>query len=505
MGTRKKRNAPASPAGPEELETATAVADPPPGMDAATGEVPLTADDLAQLEKPPNVDFFDWLKQLPPKLWEDDLNIYLYRLHPRVHNAPGSRAYIGVYSYAIDAEDVKQEHGGGKYRAILKSATLREAVQSHEFAIGGQPKILDGQRVIGPGGSAAAADATAAGSPAAAPGPATENATAQIVKTVADALRQASQQGKPNDDALSTALAPIRKATETAIDIVGSAARAHIEAERPQKPTDQLKDLLELAKSLRGPERNPLEDLRNSAAILKELRGGGDDKSVLGELRDILGVEKLSDLLFDRVAGGAKSSFDWRSELLGFGRLLLQQAPAIMDRFATMQASAQAFQLRVLQMRTGQVPPPGPPTPAASSLPAAAAVPPVTVPDGIPPVGPSAVQPAAAAAGVTEEMIFDSALTLIRNCYAEGDPGDDAALVLRRTYPDLVPLFAPMLSSKSPADVIAWAKTDKVLGPAAAEPGFADFLKEFTHGILHFETPAPGCELCQAEPATEQA
>ena len=94
-------------------------------------------------------------------------------------------------------------------------------------------------------------------------------------------------------------------------------------------------------------------------------------------------------------------------------------------------------------------------------------------------------------------MIFNSALTLLRNCFAEGDAGDDAALVLRRTFPDLVNMLTPMLRAQSREQIFNWITSNKILAPIALEEGFNDFVGEFIHGILHDEQPDPACALCK--------
>jgi hypothetical protein len=470
MPTARRKNRSAALAEPEQAILAPEPETlPPANMDPDTGEVPL---DLSDLKRPPQLDFFAWIHQLPETLWGGRLKLYLYRTWPQVQN-PGKYSNIGVYPFAIDEEFVRQEHGGGSYYMWLKDAQNRNSLErSPDFSIGGEPKLKPGQVTRADGTTAPTEVAPA---PTAQPAPMPDNGIAQIISTLAEALKQ--HQDKPADQVIKDMLATMQVAQRGAIEIVTSAAKADIDANRPKNSIDQLKEVLELAKMLNPEPRNSFAEIRDVLSLVKEMRGGGDSgTSFLSELKDLIGPEAIKDaLLGSRKSNGG--GFDWRGQLVDMGKMLIQNGPMLLDRVAAIQAQAQMQQLRIIQANgKGPVP-----VALPSTQPPQLGAAPVEVP---------AIEPAPAAPApkqVTQDMIYDSALQLIVDCFNAGDSGDDAALVVRRTFPKLAPLFVPMLTSESPESVIEWAKTNRMLSAIASDAEFPQFLREFTDGLKEEE------------------
>lgn len=425
-------------------------------------------------------DFFDYIEALPASAWGEDLSLYLYRLEPRVENAPGEKKYIQFYVQPVTPEIIKAAHGGGRYKLILKSKQKRNRLlPDYDFWIDGEPLFKPGQTIKG---QPAVAQVTAQPNPGAA-GPIVD--VSDLMRQVIDAVRQNKDK---SPDEIAAAIEGIRQANRISLELVGEAAKSQIQQNGPKDPVAQFKEMLALVQMLTpkpAEQKSMVEQLRELAE-LKKLLAPEQATSWVSELKELFG-DNLQDVLSEFMSGGRKrgGNDSLYGELISLGKTALDRAPQLIAQLKSGAAPGARP-----QQHPGQ--PALPPAPAMFNTPGTGV--PMPSPDAIPPApGPSLVPPqqptpAVAPAGeVTMDMVEQAALNIVVQSFNAGDDGATAAICLKRAYPELLPIIQQKLHRVPLAMVMMWAKQHAILGAIAGQEDAADFLQQFTAEILRDE------------------
>ncbi len=381
-----------------------------------------------QLAEPfASMETFDLLPALPARLWESDLVLYLYRLNPEVSNKTGEKKYIGVYSAPMNEEDVKREHGGGKYRMYLKykKHDLRTAV----FQIDGPPKFLEGQTVRGvPVGSS-----TPAPAPAAAPD------LASVVDKLVDTLK--SNQQDPAG-ALNSAVQILTTATERGLELQH---KLSAQAASSTTGSPMMDKLLEAAMAkLLNPTPAPslveqIATVKELAAVLrppKEARSENPEAGVTSQMamvKEFFGVDSLSEVMEKVNGAGRKDNTPWwGSFLMNTIEKLTTAAPTIIAQYAQLQRENFERALTANNIRSGR---------ARAPL----AVLPGNQPE---PVNPAATAAAAQPANAVEAAMaaIEPMVRMMCQYFDRGFDGAQAAAGLIVQFPEMTEQFKPVLT-----------------------------------------------------------
>jgi len=404
-------------------------------------------------------------------------NAYLYRTHPQVLGGMnGSKHnYISIFSRNFDIEDVRQLHGGGGYKAVLKNqASRKQVMPDFFFSIEGDPKFIAGQRFKESG------EPVPVGSPAPpAPQPSATSDAAGIIRELASVLKS----DKPAENALADAVKIIKEVRS--LDVTSE----------KKGETSSLADALKLIKELRsldGDKKSETSSLSEALTLIKEIRklddrGDREDNPSsggIGQLKDLLGSDTVGDLVMrglEKGAGGAGEA--------GWG-IFARAAEKLADNLPQIIAGVKdliAQQMQIAMMRNGAQPQ-RPALPAARPGTIAGAPPVVT---GAPPAGvaPAQIQPAPIpTTGPTQEEVnanLDRIKASIVQSFDAGDPGDMAAVSVARTFPDLVPALKPYFAQVDA--VVIFAKSDQILSAIASHEEFPQFAEDF---IAKLQNPA---------------
>lgn len=459
-----------------------------PETEPPTPTPPAPAGDDLALDDRDLLPFFDYMARLTEREWEDRM-VYLYRQGPAVQNK-GATKYLEKISHGFDEEYVKQNHGGGKYLAVMKNQATDARERSHSFEIGGQPKFLEGQVLVNPPPQT---PATAVAAPQ----------EAGLVEVLKQVLARLQEKNPSQEEAIKVAFATIGQAYQLSLDTLGSTAKLHAASPTGSPIADQLLTAF-IGKMKENPEKTAsfTERLAETRELLKLLRpeeppAQQDPMEMLTKIKDVFGLD-----FKDAAARGGGGPGDWRNMLAAAGVELLSKAPTMFREWSQLrqkeiEVAGLNAQARLLHVQHGgsfgpsalgvnRQPGPGP-TPGArpfivgSPAPASAAAagPGSPLPVSFAPTEPEVVPPTAG------ESAFDPILRLIANCYVEGDGGDAAALVVRRAAPNIAASFVPFL--RNFAQVKLFALQNPILVEIAQDADFDDFMKEFIQ-----EMTAPG-------------
>lgn len=440
---------------PEELQEAEQLSEATPVLEHEPWEN-FTGNDQVPL--------FDLMQLIPASAWEDELMVYLYRLDPPVANKSGEKKYICRYTQPFDEDTIREQHGGGKYHAIMKrgTATLKNA----KFSIEGPPKLQEGQTFRG---SAVQASPQGTVLPP-------QNDIAAIVKQVIEAT-------KGDSTAVSAGIEVMKRAMGDGLELQKTIMQQQIGSDTGSKVGDKILDAL-LPRLLTPAPENPMvgELMKAAISLLKDGRRenpaaqptpSNDPMKQLDVVKELLGVDSLREL-FELGAGGKQQPY-WVT-LLGNA---IEKLPTLLTEYASMQE--QAFRRAVMahQLGAGQ-PTMGegfPPTPPMGS------VTPVTGAPAAPPPAP----PPTMTAEVQSQMIAGVVDGICR-AYDEGYPGDVAGAHIRLSFPQLVETLQPMLAD--PAQLAQFVAQIPPLAERSKESDWTEFQAEFVEELTKVPEPA---------------
>jgi len=461
-------------------------------------EVLPDADDTLQMTLLGRMDalrtlpFWEQLAHIGERDW-DELSVYLYRLAPKVRNAEPV-SFIERVSQAFDESDVKERHGGGKYRAILCERDRRGEIRQHIFEISGAPKILPGQTVLGAEAPAPAPGAALVPAVASADAPVTEDRLLGVVDRILSAT-----QNKQGPDALAAGMDVLKKAMEGSIDMMQKASAASAGA-KPAGPLADEMGMLErviglVTKMQGGQKESPLDAIAMQLLMERVKNPSGEQNPLLDAIED------LGKTIRDGAGtGGGGAKFDWRAEGVKAFMRLVDSVPNLMAQYRQLQQEEFNRRLAVedFKRRHGV----GQPAPAGSALarvvsissqarPVTAAQP-IAVPAGTGAPDPIAMQPG-------DVDLFSGPINLIVSSFDKGLSGADTMQLLRGTFPDMVSLLEPQLTSVEVAQ--QFCQEVPALAELISEAEFPQFLSDF---VSEAQTPTdlePESEPEAPEPA----
>jgi hypothetical protein len=420
-----------------------------------------------EIEKP---FFWERLAAIPIKDFESEIEIWIYRLEPKVRMAPGERGYLDIVTQPISPSYIKKRWGGGRFRImVLKNSKI---LYSTEEEIEGDP-IYDKRRELGPDGAAVAA----------ANGNFSKDEWArEFIGLLREELGRRADQGTAAGT--DQVVQMLTSASDKAMDII-------TKQQAPGTATSQMKDLLDAAEklaNLRAPAgAGGLGELGSMLkpileTLVQKLISPPDpiaELTKLGALFDVL--EKLRG-----GAAGASEPKDWKAALVSY-------MPQILDAFkqgnettaaaAQARAAEAAARARAAEnLRNAQAPAAAiaaPAAPAAFTVPPASPTPqPISV-SGLNVVSRDAA-PAVAAppADQTVELSqeeFDHVLKInIVNMFRAGASGGSIASFIE----DLKPEFAKDFARYSSQQIILFFSADPVLKLIVEDPRWNEVLED---------------------------
>jgi hypothetical protein len=403
------------------------------------------------------IEFFDLLRELPAGAW-DQLSLYMYRLEPAVNNRQGDKKYITCIAQPIDQDWVKNNHGGGKYYAILKHDT--NTVREHKFWIEGEPKLIEGQTLKNP---------PLAATP--------QSDLASVVKQVIEATKGDSKHADAGVDIL-------KKAFTDGLELQKTITTANLGSATGNALTDKL--LEKAIEKMNAPPAAPAS-LTEQLAVVKEIakimrpdNSDRDDRrqnpvSELSLVKDLLGVDSLKELIDVRSKGNSEQPW-W----VGLISTAIDKLPMVLTQ--VQQMSQQAFERALIAHRAmgtpGALMPPG----GMGSVPSRP----------IPSPGMTTPAPApGGSAAIPQEMVAGLIGQIVR-AYDGGYPGDMAAAHVSLAFPDLVEALKPVLTDS--AQLGSFVQQIPELAERSREPEWAEFQDEFIQELLGEALPPLGAE-----------
>jgi hypothetical protein len=319
--------------------------------------------------------FWQRVSEIPAEKWEKDIELWIYRLEPKVRMATGERGYLDILSQPITPVYIKKRWGGGTFRIMVleKGKILYSTIEEIE----GDP-IYDKRREVPADGAAAAAGGSTMGG---------------------DVLKVLEQQNERLYQVLTTL--QDRKddpAVSGAIDILTTAYKNGLNAVATGKPETQASGLKQIDEVLSIVDR------------IVSVRGGGNGNNSLTEtiktLTDLGVLSKPKSLkdqleevkLLSEMMSGEGNPKDWKAML---ARAAVDHMPEILETLRTSTAGTISARRAAPPAAPGQRVPPAA-RPAAA--PAAAPAPAISVTSGLPTVARGASAESAAAAPTLEEF-----------------------------------------------------------------------------------------------------
>lgn len=439
-----------------------------PADDNLSENLPPASDDPQQLS------VFDKLRLMQPGAWEHH-KVFLYRLEPRVRNSAGPK-FIDTYRQPIDESDVKNSHGGGKYRVMVKDETTSTLVMQADFEIEGLPKFLAGQTLADTGQPVGAV------APLPAPAPAVSAVVPSDITQIVNAVIQAlGDRSVAPDKAMANALDIMKQAQTASIEIMQQ--RATNETSGGNK----MDKLLELAITRMMQPVDPMAQMTAMLTMMKTMRDvmtpasaptGTGVAGELGALKGLFGGEGLVEILRNGLTGGGGGKEEgWKSTLANAAHELAKNAPALLDRAATMARLAQrppVQQQRIAlpagQQQLGQPVAIAPAVDATVDV-AAPGAQVIDISAGAQPPAPAPRDPA----DINE--VLNHISTIVARSYTANDGGDMAASILWRVYPEHVLQFKDILGDVD--RVMQYSREDAVLSVIAKNPDYQEFVKDF--------------------------
>ena len=403
----------------------------------------------------PQLTFFDALTEIPVGGW-DVVNLYLYRLEPKVANREGQEKYIGCFGSPITQESVKTDHGGGKYQLYLKAG--KHTLRSHRFWIDGEPRYLDGQTVRG--GPMAGTPLTGSNGTVLPPG-----------QDIASIVRQVIEATGGNKQAEGAGIEIMKRAMTDGLDLTRTIMNNQLQSTTGSSLGDKLFDSL-LPRMLAPPTTDPIILKLVEAAISNMKADRREPNPVtpvpatdqISLVKELLGVDSLKEVI--EMGRGGKEQPYWVTLLVN----LVEKLPSLMNEFAQMQErgfqrAVIAHQLGAAQTLPGVL---GRPVPAAPFIPLQPS--------------PIAVQPAPVPTnGTMSEQMIQGIVEGICRAYDEGYPGDMAAAHLKLLYPQLVDSLRPLLSD--PQQLTSFVAQTSALAERAREEDWPGFQQEFIEEV----------------------
>jgi hypothetical protein len=459
---RKAASAVASAASPEVTTTIR--------MPNAPAAVPA-----AETEKP---FFWERVAALPIEKFEKEIEIWIYRLEPKVRMAPGERGYLDIVTQPISPSYIKKRWGGGRYRImVLQNSKI---LYSTEEEIEGDP-IYDKRRELAPDGGAAVGGN----------GNFSKDEWArEFIGLLREELGRRADQGTP-------------AGTDQVVAMMTSAADKAMDMITKQTPKadagSQLNELLAAAEkiaNLRAPASNGLGELGTIIvpilkALAEKLLTPPDPLAELTKLGSLFDV--LEKLRGGAGAGGGEPK-DWKAQAVSFIPQILETFKQSNDaNAAAAQARANEATMRARaaeNLRLAQAPAAAQPA-AAPAVPVGAPTFPAAAPRPVQPISVSGLNvvsrdaapavPAAVAMAAPDQPVelsqeeFDQMLKVnVVNLFRSGASGGSIASYIE----DLKPEFAKDFVRYTAQQVTLFFSADPILKLIVEDPRWNEVLED---------------------------
>ena len=469
----KKNGSPAIPITDPPSDSPTEEDSPEREPVLPVGDSSATPSAAAEVDRD-KLEFWDLLAAITEPEWEKDFDLYLYRIEPRVRNA-GRYNYIEIYNQPINFMRIKTDHGGGKYRLLLKNLAAGRMERELYFTVEGEPRFITGQKVLDAPASPPAAAATA------------DNAALAIVsetmRSLTEEMRQIRNSGG-NDAAAQS------------VELVTSAYRKALEATAGGKTSPEMSAILETLKKLsdsidggRRRDKSQLSELADTIALIDQIRGTQQTQASTGELgalREILGADNMTKLVTDRLFGdndrGGKK--DTTSIIMDAIQGVASKLPEIIAQFSAMQQASFeramiAHNARQAAQAAGQLQMPT----VTQHLEGGGVqvIPPqvnIPVPANVVTMPPPMAQ---------QEKVINDLLFQIRRSYENGRSGDVTAQGIIDSYPEIVQQMKGMLGDLD--QVKRFATSTPILSEITTDEDWPLFVQDFVHEILQIDKP----------------
>jgi hypothetical protein len=419
---------------------------------------------------------FDYMRTLTPSECEQHI-VYLYRLDPKIQNAAGQSKYIQKYSVPLDEEQIKQDHGGGKYELKLnlcepgKQSVL---IKNAFFSVDGPAKIPAGTIVL----NGDTGQVVPPGTPAAAATPAAENsAIKEVLQMLGKVLEDQNKGGDFNTEILKKTLmdshdimAEAMKKSATSITgnplLDGLLQNQLANLAKPVDPLAQLKMQMDLMKSMRELVGAPEERAPRGDSFLDRAKG-------IAELLKTDTTGELRGLIFPQEAEPAGLG----ASLFKIAEKVISQRPDIIDSAANL--------LKRMSGSTVAEHQPGPAPPVLGA-----------------PAQPQVIQPqqqqqSEAAQPQTQEVaLINGLLGVVKNGFTGGYDGSMVAASLRVAHPNEAQMLLQYMGLPDDA-ILGWLRSQPVIAPIMTDPRFAEFFQDFKAELTD---PTP----LDAEPGEEE-
>lgn len=382
-------------------------------------------------------DALEYMDSVTPEKWSGgDHIIYVYRVEPILYRGASGPAYVTKYASPVTLEQIQKEYGGGLFRIVIKRG--QERMADTKYQLSGTPRDLSrGTQEFSP----------------AAPG--------GVPQSDQSVISQAMQMAT-NPTARAAEVDMLRTAASSAIDMV--------RAQAPQQMT--VKDILELANTLRGPAHVEKPFLETEVGRIVVAAASALVTALVN--RVVTPTDPLDQLtkmatVMQSLGGGNSSGSDWKAALVNAAP---QIANAVKDTVQELRLGTEA-QMRLNAGRT-----------------LAPAPPPAAAPAQQNPAAPQNVvempQQPQVAQGAQPMEPFELKLIELLN-----DPnmtGDKAGEILDQTWPR----FVDEISTYNVDMVIHAFKVRPLLQPHADNPRLRQFVMEFLAWAKDTEPLTPG-------------
>ncbi|HEV3041893.1 MAG TPA: hypothetical protein VHA33_29280 [Candidatus Angelobacter sp.] len=460
------------------------------------------------------IPFFELLLKLSPGDW-DTYMAYLYRSKGSgiIKTNDKDDHYIQKISHAFDEEYVKQSFGGGGYTVILNHSPSRKAVRKHTFNVDGPPILQPGEL-----------DTRGKASNSAGGKSDTALMVEQMEKMFQKVVELVKNDNGAEKDAMTRVIATMQKGTEAVIDVQKSAFEKQLTASIGSSTGHPLVDkFLEAAITKMGTQGteqpSPVKQMAEMFTVFKQITGGSTGGGgLLGNLGEIKSVLEILKDMGIKIGGEGGGEGDWKAVLAAQAPGAIQMILGALDEWRK-SSDQTRLQLAHLQARIAgapqqQLPQPQPPPQPASASPqpqaqAPASALPTNFASGPQPQEPAERQPSTEnvvefpqqpqqqSAPVQEielEVNFDLVATIISRCFDKGDPGDAAALIIKRLYQGQLESYMPYLTDL--AKLNGLVGLSPILQEAIKDDDWPVFMSEFVREMKRNddEEPEPGPE-----------
>lgn len=430
---------------------------------------------------------FTQLKRYTEAEW-DRLLVYLYRLEPRVKNSDGP-AYIEKFGRAIDEDDIKNAHGGGKYQVWLKDTATDETIRKVNVVISGPP-VLQSNQILQPNAAAVAANPANPAAPAA-NAPAQQDALTAVVGMLERTLSSVKHEQPTAEQANKILIDTMQRAHTMSLELVTKSQGA-----AANSSNTVMDKLLTVALDRMTKEKDPMAEMKNTIELMKLLKpdapapaaSSGNALDAFKLVKDSLGldVKEMLELKNENSDGNSP----WLGPLTAAIPNVVDAVPRVFQELnqgkrieleiQRTHLQREQLQLRAMEIQRGLPPSaqvPAAPHPGPSQADAGApSIPPLITPPATHGAGAASAAPATPAADSSEAELNQLAELVVR-CFNSDRTGEETADMVDMVYPAAVAQLEPFIVDVGTVDAIV--RSHPILSRICSGPRYMEFLEQF--------------------------